>query len=190
MATAMAIAQVTGVEPTEDEMVTLAKTTASVVIPGRRMYLDEDIANGVAVKDAVQLMNTNTAWGVTATTQRYGTYDENGNRITGATAADSQIALSDLEAALAAGNATMVTVDANITWSTQAAYQSPATPNYNPALHEAVVTAVDLAKGIVYFNDSGPGYGKDMAVPIGAFLNGWQTNDYELTIVSANPPTT
>ncbi|WP_431237125.1 hypothetical protein ACQ86B_20105 [Mycolicibacterium aichiense] len=50
--------------------------------------------------------------------------------------------------------------------------------------------AVDTAKGVVYFNDSGPGYGQDMAVPIGAFLNGWQTNDYELTIVKAKPITT
>ncbi|QEN13094.1 hypothetical protein D3H54_07305 [Mycobacterium sp. ELW1] len=190
MATAMAIGQVSGTEPSEDEMVYLAKTTASVVFPGRRMYLDEDIANGVAVKDAVQLMNTNADWGVTATTKRYGTYDENGTRITGATAADSQVALGDLEAALAAGNATMVTVDANIIWSTQSKYQSSGTPNYTAAVHEAVVIAVDTAKGVVYFNDSGPEYGQDMAVPIGAFLNGWQNNDYELTIVKAKPATT
>lgn len=50
--------------------------------------------------------------------------------------------------------------------------------------------AVDTAKGMVYFNDSGPQYGKDMAVPIGAFLNAWQTNDYELTVVSANTQST
>ncbi|WP_233211292.1 Ig-like domain-containing protein, partial [Mycobacterium sp. shizuoka-1] len=190
MATAMAIGQVTGTKPTEETMVGLAKTTASVVYPGRRMYLDEDIANGVAVKDAVQLMNTTTDFGVTASTKRYGTYDEAGNRITGATAADAQIALSDLEAALAAGNATMVTINSNIVWSTQPQYQSSATPNYTSGNHEAVVIAVDTAKGVVYFNDSGPGYGKDMAVPLGAFLNGWQSNDYELTIVKANSATT
>jgi hypothetical protein len=84
----------------------------------------------------------------------------------------------------------MVTVDANIIWSTQSKYQSSGTPNYTAAVHEAVVIAVDTAKGVVYFNDSGPEYGQDMAVPIGAFLNGWQNNDYELTIVKAKPATT
>ena len=171
-------------------MVNLAKTTASVVYPGRRMYLDEDIANGVAVKDAVQLMNTNADWNVTASTKRYGVYDDAGNRITGATAADAQIALNDLAAALAAGNATMVTINTDSVWSTQSGYRTSATPNYTRANHEAVVIAVDLENGTVYFNDSGPGYGKDMAVPIGAFLNGWQSNDYELTIVKAKPATT
>ncbi len=191
MATAMAIGQVTGTKPDEATMVDLAKTSASVVYPGRRMYLDEDIANGVAVKDAVQLMNTTDSFGVTASTKRYGVYDEAGNRISGATATDAQIALNDLAAALAAGNATMVTINTDSVWSTQPEYQTSATPNYTRANHEAVVIAVDLVGGTVYFNDSGPGYGKDMAVPIGgAFLNGWQSNDYELTIVKAKPATT
>ncbi|WP_052960222.1 Ig-like domain-containing protein [Mycobacterium sp. EPa45] len=190
MATAMAIGQVTGTKPEEADMVALAKTTASVVYPGRRMYLDEDIANGVAVKDAVQLMNTNPDFNVTASTKRYGVYDEAGNRISGATATDAQIALNDLAAALAAGNATMVTINTDSIWSTQPDYRTSATPNYTRANHEAVVIAVDLVNGTVYFNDSGPAYGKDMAVPIGAFLNGWQSNDYELTIVKAKPTTT
>jgi hypothetical protein len=190
IATAMAVGQVTGFEPTEDEMVRLARTTASVAYPGRRMYLDEDIADGVAVKDAVQLMNTYSDWGVTASTKRYGVYDQAGNRITGATAADAQVALADLEAALAAGNATMVTINSPTVWSTQKDYQSSATPNYTNPGHEVVVIAVDLPNGKVYLNDSGPLYGQDMAVPIGAFLSGWQSNDYELTIVKAKPTTT
>jgi len=30
-------------------------------------------------------------------------------------------------------------------------------------------------------------YGQNMEVPLGAFLNGWQASDYELTVVTKNP---
>ena len=48
--------------------------------------------------------------------------------------------------------------------------------------------AVDLPKGLVYMNDSGPEFGQDMAVPIGNFLTAWQSNSFELTIVSEVVP--
>jgi hypothetical protein len=91
MATAMAVGQVTGTEPTEEDMVWLAKTSDSVAIPGQKMYLDENIEWGVAVADAVVLMEKN--FNVTAETTKYGTYDENGKQITAATAQDGQRAL-------------------------------------------------------------------------------------------------
>jgi hypothetical protein len=146
------------------------------------MYLDENIANGVAVADAVVILQDKL--GVDAVTTKYGTYDANGKQITAPTAVDGQRALSDLEAALAQGNATMVTVNATTMWSTSPQYVPSGTPNYTTLSHEAVVIAVDLKAGKVYMNDSGPSYGKYMEVPLGAFLSAWQTSDYELTVVS------
>ena len=53
-----------------------------------------------------------------------------------------------------------------------------------------MVIKVDLPNGRVFFNDSGPAFGKGMEVPIGAFLSAWQPNNYELTIVSKKTPPT
>lgn len=188
MAMAMAVRQVTGGEIwlTQDDVVTLAKRTNSVANPGAKMYLNEFIQNGVAVKDAVQLMNTE-EWGVTATTERYGKYSADGTTVSAATAEDGQRALRDLEVALAWGYGAMVTVNAQIVWNAASGRNVSGTPNYTGGTHEAVVIYVDYKKGWVYLNDSGVSYGQGMRVPLGAFMNGWQSNDYELTTVQLAP---
>ena len=48
--------------------------------------------------------------------------------------------------------------------------------------------AVDLQAGKVTLDDSGVSYGQGMVVGLGAFMNGCQSVDYELTIVSADAP--
>ena len=184
MAAAMAVGQVTGTLPTESQMVALAKATDSVVYPGKKMYLHENIEDGVNINDADVLMQKN--FGVTAVTTRYGTYDASGRTITAATASDGQRALSDLEAALASGKATMATVNSTVIWTAASDYSPSGTPNYVDLDHELVVIRVDLSNGQVYLNDSGTANGSGMKVPLGAFMNAWQSNDYELTIVSAN----
>ena len=88
MAAAMAVGQITGTLPTESQMVALAKATDSVVYPGKKMYLHENIEDGVNINDADVLMQKN--FGVTAVTTRYGTYDASGRTITAATASDGQ----------------------------------------------------------------------------------------------------
>ena len=123
MAAAMAVGQVTGTLPTESQMVALAKATDSVVYPGKKMYLHENIEDGVNINDADVLMQKN--FGVTAVTTRYGTYDASGRTITAATASDGQRALSDLEAALASGKATMATVNSTVIWTAASDYSPP-----------------------------------------------------------------
>ena len=44
---------------------------------------------------------------------------------------------------------------------------------------------MNLPKGQVILNDSGPAFGKGEVVPIGAFMQAWQTNAYDLAIVKA-----
>lgn len=188
MATAMSIAQLNDTVnvPNEEQMVALATAMDSVASPGQKMYLAANIAEGVAVEDAVVLLTE--VFNLDAVTNHYpGTKDEDGERIPG-TLQDGQMALRDLEAALATGKAAMVTVSSSTLWSAAKDYEPSGTPNYFNADHEVVVIKVDLPNGKVYFNDSGPSYGKGMEVPIGAFLSAWQPNDYELTIVSKKSP--
>lgn len=181
MASAMAVAQVTG-EPTPAEalMVEIAKTSDSVETPGQKMYLDENIEDGVAEADAVVLMETN--FGVKATLTKYNTVDDDGN-VTAATLVDGQRALSDAEAALQQGKAIIAFVNSSVIWNAAHGMEASGTPNYFNSDHAVVVIAVDLKKGLVYLNDSGPEFGQGMAVPIGAFMNAWQSNDYETIVV-------
>ena len=167
-------------------MVALAKRTDSVHNPGSKMYLDQNIEDGVAVEDAVVLINK--VFGIPAYTKKYpGTPDEDGDNIPGSLK-DEQLALSDMEAALARGYATMVTVNSSILWPSAVNQTETGTPNYSTAQHEAVVIFVDLPNSRVYLNDSGVEFGLAMEVPLGAFLNAWQTGGYELTIVGQADP--
>jgi hypothetical protein len=174
-ASAAAIGQATkSTSPFEQLMVDLAKATDSVATPGNKMYLDEN----------------------TATLKKYGTYDENGNQIADATFQDGEVALNDLTAALAQGKATMVVYPVSIVWTAVAGF----VPSGNDALfradHAAVVTQVDLKRGFVYINDSsmtdddGNFIGKGIKVPIGVFMTGWATTDYQLIIVAQKDPAT
>lgn len=185
LSSAMAMGMATGgVMPPPSQMIELAKTNQSVAYPGQKMYLDEFIANGVAVSDAVVLMQS--YFDVTAVQTRYGTstnWDSYANAGT-ATAQDGQVALRDLQAALANGSGAMVTFNTNIVWTAAGNYQLSQTPNFLNPGHEAVVVAVNMKTGKVYLNDSAVSYGQNMEVPLGAFLNGWQASDYELTVVT------
>jgi hypothetical protein len=179
MATEMAVAQVTGIQESEDFMVGLAKATDSVVYPGYKMYLKEDVDAGANVLDMVALMNSE-SWGVSAKTYSYGTPGA-------ATAADGQEALSDLEVALAEGKAVMAGVNADAIWTAASASVTSGTPNYTSIDHQLVVIFVDLPMGQVYLNDSGVSYGQGMKVPLGAFLSAWQGRNYQMTVVEASP---
>jgi hypothetical protein len=76
----------------------------------------------------------------------------------------------------------MVGVNSSVIWNAANDATSSGTPNYTSADHSVVAIAVDLPNGKVYLNDSGPEFGQGMAVPIGAFMNGWQANDYHMTV--------
>ncbi|MGP1667629.1 MAG: hypothetical protein ACTS5I_17360, partial [Rhodanobacter sp.] len=145
MASAMAVSQVTQTIPPPDVEATWvgwARTTPSVAQPGAMMYLDEtDVTNGVATKDAIVLMEEH--FNVTATQTRYGSVDEAGERIP-ATAKDGQVALRDLQAALARGDATIVAVNSAVVWTAVPNQGAEPFPNYVDADHAIVVTAVDM----------------------------------------------
>ncbi|TGD89872.1 hypothetical protein BayCH28_04610 [Mycolicibacterium sp. CH28] len=167
---------------TEQTWVDWAKTNDSVVTPGAKMYLDANIEEGVATEDAVALINK--YFDVTATYRQYDKTQEGGEE-----------ALRDLQAALAEGKATMVAYPVAIVWTAVTDFKPEPKDSYFVSDHAAVVTQVDMKNGLVYVNDSsmqnaGQSVGQAKALPIGVFLSGWQASGYDLTIVSANAPTT
>jgi hypothetical protein len=177
MATASAIYQITGTQPSEADMVNFARITNSVAHPGQKMYLDVNIATGVAVQDAVVLMKK--YFNLTARTTQYGQ--------------DGQTALSDLEAALANGNAAMTTLAIDGVWASIPDSSPTPDPSYTNANHEVTVIKVDTQGGWVYVNDSSATdknyqpMGAGMKVAMGTFLSAWQASKYELTIVDKLP---
>ncbi|MGB3486334.1 MAG: Ig-like domain-containing protein, partial [Mycobacterium sp.] len=185
MATSMAVAQVTSQHPlTEAQMIALAMDTDSIVIPGQRVFLHQNIEEGAYAKDAARLMEKH--FNVTAEYHISGTFDDDDNPIDLPTAQDGQRAFSAMQAALAQGKAVMAGVNSNTIWSAADNYTPGATANWTNSDHELVVIAIDMNRGMVYLNDSGSAFGRAMKVPVGAFLNAWQANYYEMVIVSAN----
>jgi hypothetical protein len=190
MSSAMAVAQVLNIPtPSEDTMVARYKTTDSVKQPGYKMYAGQDTEDGAYPEDAVALIQK--YWDVSAELKQYGTQNPDGSR--SVSIQDSQDALGDLEAALARNQAVMVTVDSDTIWTATNPSEDGAAdniPNYIDSNHAVVVIAVDLRKGQVILNDSGPAeaVGKGEKVPIGAFMRAWQINAYEMATVKANNP--
>lgn len=78
---------------------------------------------------------------------------------------------------LAGGHKVIVTLNAEEIWGQPVQER---TANGQPAAdHAVVVTGVDLARGIVYLNDSGPTTGRAEQIPLNTFLQSWATsNDF------------
>jgi hypothetical protein len=190
-AAASAVSQATKTKPAdniEQQWVQWAKTTDSISTPGAKMYLDANIDEGASTVDAIALMEAH--YDVTATRTLYDPSQAGGQK-----------ALLDLQAALADGKAAMVAYPVAIVWTGAGVGFIPEDDTkYDQADHAAVVTAVDLANGVVYVNDSSmtdnppegtparPNVGRGKAIPIGVFMAGWQVAKYDLTIVSAKAP--
>ncbi len=179
---AMAVAQVneTVDKPTQNEMIALAQKTPSVSYPGNVMYQDNDIPNGATAEDVAALIKKE--FGLNADMTAYTTTkDANGDPLPPALQ-PGQVALTALEAALARGDAAMVGVASDVLWSAAVGQNISEFPDYTKIDHQIVVIQVNLKLGKVYVNDSSGKAG--MEVPIGAFLNAWSYDDYQLVIVS------
>ena len=201
MAGAMAIGQVLGSldkKPSEEEIVGYAKVTNSTVVVGRKMYLDEYIQEGVFMPDLAAMLKM--YYPVDTKNVRYTTKVQiDGKTVEVATIADGQRALNDLKFELAKGNAPIVFVNSQSIWTAVGEEEEVTKPDYVSPNHFVVVIGIDVKDGTVYLNDSGPGwqglkeedgslkYPKGLAVPLAAFMTAWQSNLYDVTVVSALP---
>lgn len=176
----MSVAAITGqlnglvpTDATEDAIINEAKNTPSIVVPGRMMYIEAGDV-GVYPRDAAQLLRNH---GFDVDYRDY-----SGPNDAPATYADGQLALIELEAALARGNGVLVTVNADTI--RKAANPDYVADEFTRADHAVAVIAVDAVNGKVWVNDSGRTWGQGMEVPLGAFMWAWQSGDFTRAIAS------
>ncbi|OBB56035.1 hypothetical protein A5757_03090 [Mycobacterium sp. 852013-51886_SCH5428379] len=158
MAAADVIGQMTGTEPSEDEIDEFAKHTPSVSEPGNMIYRqgdpDTDPDVGTAFADLPIVL---AHYGVDA---KY---------VDGAS-------LHAVEEALGDGKAVIVTVNSEMIWD--------ADGDRTSSDHAVVVTGVDTDAGIVHLNDSGPDDGADEQVSLDLFTAAWQTGGNEMVVTT------
>jgi hypothetical protein len=170
MSTAMVIGQLTGTTPTEEEAVAEAVATDSVANPGQKMYQGLQSQDGVDVKDAVKLMDMH---GIDATLTSYAKTEGN-------------LALRAVAFALDEKKAVSVGLHGGTIWA--AVENTPLPVGVSAADHQVVITGIDFDQRFVYLNDSGfAEQGKNLKVPLDAFMKAWQTDDYETIIAELRP---
>jgi hypothetical protein len=169
MSTADVVGQLTGDEPTEQSITTLALDTPSDV-HGGDIYSP---TGGTYLQDAQELLSH---YGVNS--QYYS--DQSG----------SPSGLATLEKALADGGRPIVAVDGPRIWD---AIGDNAGADPGQADHAVVVTGVDTQTGMVYLNDSGAPNGREEAVPIDVFMSAWSTSGHSMVVADekgASTPST
>lgn len=158
MAAADAVGQMTGNEPSEEDIVDFARNTPSVAQPGDMIYVmgqtDDDPDAGTIFKDLPIVLDH---------------YGVNGKYVGGAS-------LGALEGVLRDGGAVIVNLNAETIWDAEGDRTS--------SDHAVVVTGVDTDNGIVHLNDSGPDDGADEQVSIDTFIAAWQTSGNEMVIAT------
>jgi hypothetical protein len=166
MATADIIGQLTGYQPTEEEIVTLAGATPSQHHDGPT-YLppsnpdDPNSGNGTDSEDLPILL---AHYGIHAVY----TDDDIAGEIGVPTG------MAALEAAVGNGHKVIAGVNAETIWDIDG--------DRTKGDHDLVVTGVDTANGVVHLNDSGTEDGADEQVSIATFEAGWATSGHDMVI--------
>ncbi|TSE02114.1 hypothetical protein FOS14_01660 [Skermania sp. ID1734] len=155
MAVADVVGEITGRQPSEREILSVAQRLPSTV-DGGPVYQDTDTATrkaGTSPKDLPELLSY---YGIGAT------YTD--RNLPGAP--DSVV---DLARDLEGGQKVIVGVNAEMLW------HQPG--NRTHADHAVVVTGIDLTRRVVYLNDSGIRTGRVEAIPMSVFVASWATSD-------------
>lgn len=179
LAVASVANQLNGTNLTEQDLVTLAKATTSVVNPPEKMYLGTKAATGDAgldIRDGAALLQH---FGITGTLTTFDGKAQNGQTVAETKAAYGQAALTALAVALAEGKGVMVDVDST-TIVDASSGQVSSTP-VTETDHEIAVSGVDLVNGLVYVNDGNLTKGS-VAIPTNAFMSAWGADNFGLII--------
>ena len=165
MATADVVGQLTGNQPSEQEIVDLAGATPSAHHDGP-VYLpapadNPDAGNGTDSRDLPILLSH---YGIHAVYTDDDVAAEVGVP-TGITA---------LEDAIADGHKVIAGVNAETIWDEEG--------DRTNADHDLVVTGIDTEAGIVHLNDSGTEDGADEQVSIDVFEAAWKTSGHDMVI--------
>ncbi len=165
MAVADVVGVLTGHQPTEQEIVTMAENTPSNAHPGP--IYDPRHPGGTNNLDVGVLL------------KRYGVHSMTSDNETSATGVSTDI--DSLEQSLAHGQKAIVGVNAYILWN-------KSTGDHTEENHFVVVTGIDTNAGVVHLNDSGITNGQDEQISFVVFTASWATSHDERTIT--DPVTT
>jgi hypothetical protein len=167
MSVADVVGQITGHQPSEQEIIELAQQTLSASHPGSiymRPANPEDLNTGMGA-DPADIAVLLAHYGV------HGTLTDSDSQ--GATGVSTGI--DALKMALAAGHAVIVGVNAETIWDSSEGQRTAGD-------HELVVIGVDAKNGIVHLNDSGTSDGRDEQVPLATFMKAWETSGYQMVV--------
>jgi hypothetical protein len=169
MAVSDVVGELTGRQPSERDIVKLARSTPSTVHPGP-IYTkpkNHKPGSGTSFDDEPALLAHYGIHAVTTDTE---------------SAAESGVptGMNALEQDLADGRKVIAAVNSELIWGEPV---EDKTPDGQPeANHAVVVTGVDTAAGVVYLNDSGSEDGPNERVPIDVFARSWATSDDQMTV--------
>jgi hypothetical protein len=166
MSVADIVGETTGQQPTEEQILTLAENTPSVINPGTQIYAprnDPSHTNGnggVSMGDLVPLLDH---YGIKSTMSDDDHPDQTG--------------MPAVQGYLGAGRKVIAYVNSAVVWNTS--------DQRTKADHFLVVTGVDTNTDIVHLNDPGADHA-DEQVPTATFKTAWETSGD--SIVFTAPP--
>jgi hypothetical protein len=167
MSAADVIGQVTGKEPSEDAIITMAQSTPSSDHPGS-IYIKP-----IDAKHPNSGQGTAT-WDLPALLERYDVKAVASDRAHSA-ATGVPAGMEGLERLLRSGHKVIVSVNGELIWGEPVENKDE---HGNPRSdHAVVVTGVDTVNNVVHLNDSGTKTGRDEQIPMALFLKAWNTSN-------------
>jgi uncharacterized protein YvpB len=158
------IGEVTGVEPSEEEIIDRAQATPSSQGPGP-IYTrppdpnDPNSGDGMWFRDIPTLL---AQYNVGATI--------------------SHGSLEELEQQLGAGHKVLASVNAELIWNSPVEEKDRhGNPTHD---HTVVVTGVDTRSNIVHLNDSGSSEGRDEQIPLPLFVQAWDAGHHLMAVTA------
>lgn len=171
MAVADVVGELTGEQPSEQDIIAMAQSTRSVVHSGP-IYTKpakREHGDGTSFFDEPVLL---AQYGINAVSTNK---DKAGK--TGVPAG-----MEALEQALAKGRKVIAGVNAELIWGEPV---KDKTKDDKPeSNHAVVVTGVDTARGLVHLNDSGSKMGHDEKVPMDIFVSSWDSSGDQMTVTT------
>ena len=158
------VGEMTGVEPSEEDIIDVAQSTLSSQGPGP-IYTrpahpkNPNSGEGAWFRDIPTLL------------ARYnvGAVISNGS-------------MEGLEDALGAGHKVVASVNAELIWHKPVEDRDKnGNPTHN---HTVVVTGVDTGNDVVHLNDSGSRHGADEQVPMALFIQAWAASDQLMVVTT------
>jgi hypothetical protein len=165
MAIADVVGELTGQQPSEQDIIAVAQSTPSVVHSGPIYAKPGD---GTSFFDEPVLL---AHYGIHAVSINKDKAEKTG----------VPTGMEALEQALAKGRKVIAGVNAELIWGEPVKDKTKdGKPESN---HAVVVTGVDTARGLVHLNDTGSKKGRDEKVPTDIFVSSWDSSD-QMTVTT------